>query len=59
MGFLYRITGYDADFCVDTFLPELHQATANLELDQATEERLTKGFVGTVIKLLYGVLWQV
>ncbi len=55
----HRVEGYDAEFCLDSYLPELHAATESIELDQETRERLARGLVGTLIKEFYAVLWQV
>ncbi len=47
------------EFCINVALPEIDQATENLQLDEATKQDLFKGVLGTLLKLLYGVIWQV
>ncbi len=49
----------DAEFCVETFLPEIESATESIELSEAEREELLGAMLGTAVKLLYAFLWQV
>ncbi len=56
---LLGVGGDDKDFCVNTFLPEIEDATKDVQLDAETQERLFKGVLGMGAKMFYGALWQV
>ncbi len=56
---LLGVGGDDKDFCVNTFLPEIEDATKDVQLDAETQERLFKGVPGMGAKMFYGALWQV
>ena len=48
------------DFCLKTFLPEIRLATSNLRpLPEDEMKKLRGNFLGTVIKLAYGGIWEV
>ena len=48
------------EFCLKTFLPEIRLATSNLRpLPEDEMKRLRGNFLGTVIKLAYGGIWEV
>ena len=53
------IVGEDRSFCVDSFLPAIEEATAEVNLDAETQGRLFKGVIGMGAKMFYGALWQV
>ena len=48
------------EFCLETFLPEVRVATSNiLPLPDEERTKLVGNFVGTVMKLGYGGIWEV
>ena len=48
------------EFCLKTFLPEIRLATSNLRpLPEDEMKKLRGNFLGTVIKLAYGGIWEV
>ncbi len=46
-------------FCMQEFLPEIRNATANFDLHGEDFIRFEVDTFGTVFKLLYAFLWQV
>ena len=56
----FRLPWEIKDFCLKTFLPEIRVATSNLRpLPEDEMKRLRGNFLGTVIKLAYGGIWEV
>ena len=48
------------EFCLETFLPEVRVATSTiLPLPDEERTKLVGNFVGTVMKLGYGGIWEV
>ena len=48
------------EFCLETFLPEVRVATSTiLPLPDEERTKLVGNFVGTVMKLGYGGVWEV
>ena len=48
------------EFCFGTFLPEIRIATSNIQpLPEEEKTKLKGNFLGTVIKLGYGGIWEV
>ena len=48
------------EFCLETFLPEVRVATLAIQpLPDEEKTKLMGNFLGTVIKLGYGGIWEV
>ena len=48
------------EFCLETFLPEVRVATLAIQpLPEEEKSKLIGNFLGTVIKLGYGGIWEV
>ena len=55
-----RIPSDVKEFCVDTFLPEMRMATAELRPLPDDEHKTFMGnMLGMLIKLAYGGIWEV
>ena len=52
------IPASDADFIVDQYLPELHDATKSVSLSFKTKRALFSKFVGMLMKIIWAFLWQ-
>lgn len=49
----------EIEFCLNKFLPEISNATANMVLDQTEIQLVQNTTVVIVVKFLYAALWQV
>ena len=48
------------EFCLETFLPEIRVATSAIRpLPEEERTKLVGNFLGTVMKLGYGGIWEV
>jgi len=52
------IPSADADFIVDSYLPELRAATKSISLPSKTKRTLFAKFTGMLMKIIWAFLWQ-
>ena len=55
---LFNVNDALQDFFINSFLPELRNATSELHLELDQKTSLLKNMAGTLVKLIYAFVWQ-